>query len=66
MPRSFDEPALTPDQRRREIARILAKGILRLHCMARGAPESSQSKPATPPDKGVDVSATSRPHETTG
>jgi len=31
---STDDPAtMTPDERRREIASILARGILRTHCM---------------------------------
>ena len=66
MPYPHDESHLTADQRRHEVARILAKGILRLRGMARPAPESTESKPSEPPDKGVDVSATSRPCGTTG
>jgi hypothetical protein len=36
-----DPDDLTPDQRRREIAAILAEGILRLRCVRQVAPESA-------------------------
>ena len=36
---------LTPDQRRREIAAILARGVLRLHCMAQAKPDPADSGP---------------------
>ena len=65
-----DSTELTPDQRRREIASILARGILRLRFMRRVAPESTESgssdDAAEPPQKGLDVRATSRPHVTRG
>ena len=65
-----DDSRLTPDQRRREIASILARGILRLHRMARparGCVDSSPSEDAPEPaPKGLELSATSRPHVTHG
>jgi hypothetical protein len=68
---SPNDPAdLTPEQRRREIAVILARGILRLQSTRQLAQESA---PCGPPDdapdplqKGLEVSATSRPHVTGG
>ena len=39
----YDPDDLTPDQRRREIAAILAEGILRLRCTRQVAPESADS-----------------------
>lgn len=61
---------LTPDERLREIAAILARGILRLygsgqldHGSAEHAPLNS---PSEPPKKALEVSATSRPHVTGG
>ncbi len=54
MPYSPDSPAhLTPEQRRREIAAILAKGVLRLRSCAKTAPVSGEPQerqaPARPP-----------------
>ena len=71
MPHSLDDPdRLTPEDRRREIAAILARGILRLHRTRQKAPESATSKPADHapdgPHKGLEVSGTSRPHVTHG
>lgn len=68
---SPDDPAdLTSDQRRREIAAILARGILRLHQTRQLAPESAASEPADhspeAPQKDLEVSDTSRPHVTGG
>ena len=61
---------LTPDQRRHEIAAILARGILRLHptrelAHGSGAPEPTDHPPE-PPQKDLEVSGTSRPHMTGG
>jgi hypothetical protein len=39
----YDPDDLTPDQRRREIAAILAEGILRLRCVRQVALESADS-----------------------
>jgi hypothetical protein len=65
-----DSTSLTPDQRRREIAAVLARGVLRLHGMHQPAPESA---PLEPPEhspesaqNGLEVSAPSRPHVTCG
>jgi len=66
----YDPDDLTPDQRRREIAAILAEGILRLRRVRQVAPESADSAcPADatePPKRGLDPCATSRPHVTGG
>ena len=63
MPRSHDDPDnLTPDQRRREVAAILARGVLRLrskHLDPRpvgAAPEPGESS--------LEVPRLSRPHVT--
>jgi len=65
-----DDPPLTPDQRRREIARMLARGVLRLRSMAQGEPASAGSDPSddqiAPSQEGVDVCATTRPHGSAG
>ncbi len=68
---SLDDPAhLSPDQRRHEIAAILAKGILRLHPTLQGTAESAASDHADHAPQGrqkdLEVSGTSRPHVTTG
>jgi hypothetical protein len=67
---SPDDSRLTPDQRRREIASILARGILRLHSMARTAQNSAGSGAAEhapePTQKALEVSAQLRPHVTRG
>jgi hypothetical protein len=65
-----DPDDLSPDQRRREIAAILAEGILRLRCVREVAPESADSPcpdaASEAPEKGLDACATSRPHVTGG
>ena len=66
MPYTPNQAHLTPDQRRHEIAVILAKGILRLRRSAQCAQESAEYAPSTMPQKGLDVSGTSRPHVTRG
>jgi hypothetical protein len=66
----YDPDDLTSDQRRREIAAILAEGILRLRCVRQVAPESADSShpddATEPSEKGLEVFATSRPHVTGG
>jgi len=69
MPHSPDDPTdLTPDQRRREVASILARGVLRLHSIRHFAPEPAASGPCEdvpePAQNGLEVSATPRPHVT--
>ena len=54
-----DSHHLTPDERRREIAAILARGVLRL---SRVAPDDAPD----PPKKPLELSAPSRPHVTRG
>ena len=65
-----DATDMTPDQRRREVAAILARGILRLRATRQVAPESAESGSCDdapePPQKGLEVSAASRPHVTGG
>ena len=68
---SFDDPAdLTPDQCRREVARILARGVLRLCDKLHSTLETACSEPSDggpiSPDKDLDVSATTDPHGTNG
>jgi hypothetical protein len=57
------EPELTPEQRRREVARILARGILRL---PRVAPESAACSDTEAPHKDLEVSVPPRPHGSAG
>jgi hypothetical protein len=63
---STDDPAdLTPDQRRREIAAILARGVLRLHWMLRAEAASVPTGDAPEADESrFEASATTRPHVT--
>jgi hypothetical protein len=56
---------LTPDQRRHEIAAILAKGILRLHSTQQSASNSDTPEPVTP-NKDLDVCGPSSAHGTDG
>ena len=68
---SFDDPTdLSADQCRREVARILARGVLRLCETLHNTRETACSEPSdcepNPPDKGLDVSATTRPHGSDG
>jgi len=57
------EPEPTPEQRRREIASILARGLLRLR---RDPPESAACNAAEPRQKALEVCAPARPHGTAG
>jgi hypothetical protein len=70
MPLPPDDPQLTPDQRRREIAAILARGILRLHTAGPTASETAESDRSDdapePLEKGLELSAPSRLHVTRG
>ena len=66
MPATIDDPsALTPDQRRREIAALLARGILRLGNPRQLAPESTESRLTEEAlesvQNGLELSAMSRP-----
>ncbi len=66
---SIDDPGrLTPDARRRELAAILARGILRMHLARQREAEMPTPGPAEhapdPSHKEVDVSGTTRPCET--
>lgn len=66
-----DTPAhLTPDERRRQVAAILAKGVLRLCSSAQQLPDPDQSAPADNSSKSrqkaLEVSAPPSPHATRG
>lgn len=66
MHQNNEADALTPDQRRQEIARILARGVLRLHSRAALAvvaedPAKSKNLPDSDPIR-VDVSRETRLH----
>ena len=65
MPYASHDSRLTPDQRRREIAAILARGVLRLRDTRQVAPKLGAGLSHDPPEwpqKGLEVSGTSRPH----
>ena len=61
-----DPAAMTPPQRRQEIAALLARGVLRLH--ERAARALGSSPPRAPEESAeivsysLEVGATSRPH----
>ncbi len=61
-----DPAAMTPAQRRREIAAILARGVLRLRNPAQTSPGLGSSRTAEESaesrEKGLDVGPTTRPH----
>ncbi len=61
MPYLPDDRDLTPEQRRREIASILARGVLRLCSVLPAEPEAPKPAPS-PPQKDLEVSDLSRPH----
>ena len=69
LPLSYDS-RLTPEQRRREVAAILARGILRLQRTARTPHDAGECAPPEhalePAPKDLEVSATSCPHVTRG
>lgn len=63
----LDDPAdMTPPQRRREIAAILARGVLRLRQAAQASPGSRPSRtpgiPAKQRQNGLDEGARTSPH----
>ena len=61
---SPDDPTtLTLSQRRREVAAILARAVLRLHGMGQTAPPEDASESA---QNGLEVSVPSSPHVTCG
>jgi len=66
MPQLPDDPAnLAEDQRRREIAAILARGILLLHCMRQFAPAAGPAgDPTESVESSLEASAPSRPDVT--
>lgn len=66
MPDMFDDPvAMTPLQRRREIAAILARGVLRLRDSA-STLDNSNEKGSDSGKTCLDLDATSSPHVPTG
>ena len=65
MSQSPDDLAnLTPDRRRREIAAILARGVLRLHCMRVDPTSGPADADSDPDESSLEVSAAPRPHVT--
>ena len=71
MCQSFDDPAaMTPEQRRREIAAIFARGVLRLSTDPRSSPVLGESPTRQESSKSLqnclDPSATSSPHVLAG
>ena len=60
---SADDSRLTPEQRRHEVAAILARGVLRQRQIAAAGREPG---PSDPPQKALEVSAKGRPHGTRG
>lgn len=61
---------VTPDQRRHEVASILARGILRLHSLAHSAPDSADlgrgDDAPEPPETDLELDAITRPDVTNG
>jgi hypothetical protein len=61
-----DQAAMTPHERRREIAAILARGVLRLRQAAQGRPGSRSSRTpgnlAELRETGLDEGAETSPH----
>ena len=74
MPDMLDDPAvMTPSQRRREIAAILARGVLRLRQCREYPPDSQPSCTAETPEESsesgqdrLDVGAKTSPHVPAG
>ena len=67
MPEMLDDPAkMTPQQRRHEIAAILARGVLRLRQAAQTSPGSRSSRTVENLSKqrqnGLDEGARTSPH----
>jgi len=61
MPRSITDE-LTPTQRRKEIAAILGRGLLRLDSARGNQPAACDSETESPDQKALDVSAPGDPH----
>jgi hypothetical protein len=61
MPQSTIED-LTPAQRRKEIAAILGRGLLRLNCACGKPPAACDPALESPDQKALDVSAPGDPH----
>jgi len=53
---------LPPKQRRKEIAAILGRGLLRLNATRGTPPVTCESAPESPNQKALDVSAPGDPH----
>ena len=54
--------ALTPEQRRKEVAAILGRGLLRLNSPHGNPPAACDSAPNSKDQKALDVSAPGDPH----
>ena len=61
MPKSNTED-LTPGQRRKEVAAILGRGLLRLNSPCGNPPAACDSAPNSKDQKALDVSAPGDPH----
>ena len=61
MPQSITDE-LTPAQRRKEIAAILGRGLLRLDSARGNQPAACDSSPGSTGQKALDVSAPGDPH----
>lgn len=61
MPNSIADN-LTPEQRCKEIATILGRGLLRLRSACTNPPEACDSAPDSTAQKALDVSAPGDPH----
>jgi hypothetical protein len=53
---------LNPDQRRKDVAAILVRGLLRLRTACTNPPEACDSAPDSTDQKALDVSAPGDPH----
>lgn len=53
---------LTPDQRRKEVAAILGRGVHRVCAASRDAPRACDSAPISTGQKALDVFAPGDPH----
>lgn len=63
MEEPFDDPAtMTPSQRRREIATILARGALRLRQSASASPDRAARQDTEFQQSGLDEGAETSPH----
>ncbi len=55
MPRRTEAPSMSADERRREVAAILARGILRLRRIARIGGDMSAPESQNSPENGLEL-----------